>query len=61
MLINTTEHPLTLSLSLPSSGQRWQLAGSPSNTPFGGFRPGSLYEIPFEKYEVRILQGIQVD
>lgn len=61
MLINTTEHPLTLSLSLPSSGQRWQLAGSPSKTPFGGFRPGSLYEIPFEKYEVRILQGIQVD
>ena len=60
MLINTTEHPLTLSLSLPSSGQRWQLAGSPSKRPLGVFVLG-LYEIPFEKYEVRILQGFEMD
>ena len=61
MLINTTEHPLTLSLSPSILRPALAVGGKPIKHALWGFRPGSLYEIPFEKYEVRILQGIQVD
>jgi len=57
VLINTTEHPLNLSITLPASIHRWALLDDSAATPLGGFQSGSIYKIPFEKYQVRILKG----
>lgn len=57
VLINTTEQPLNLSITLPASIHRWALLDDSAATPLGGFQSGSIYKIPFEKYQVRILKG----
>ena len=58
LLINTTPHALTLKLELPESKNRWASVFQ-IDTPFGGFKPGTIYQIPLESYQVRLLKGFQ--
>ncbi|MBT5928105.1 MAG: hypothetical protein HOH33_15975 [Verrucomicrobia bacterium] len=56
LLINTTPHSLNLKLQLPGASNRWASVFQ-KDTPFGGFKPETIYHIPFESYQVRLLKG----
>jgi hypothetical protein len=59
LLINTTPHLLTLKLQLPESRHRWASVFQ-KDTPFGGFNPETVYDIPFKGYQVRLLRGFEL-
>ena len=59
LLINTTPHSLTLKLQLPETKHRWASVFK-NDTPFGGFKPEAIYNIPFDGYQVRLLKGFEM-